>query len=366
MSYHSAGGSWHRTDISGVLLIAAMVIFCFLGTMPVNGQVRVSPAIKITPATQVTTAIQGTYAIQGTSVIAPEQDSPVANFSVDVVSGPSPLTVQFTDTSLNNPDSWLWDFNGDGLIDDQTRNPRYTYQQPGVYTVSLIAANRNGRDEEKKPRFITVEKQVLVPAADFSAEPIRGTTPLTVRFSDQSHNAPASFAWDFNGDNIIDSSERDPVFTYTDPGVYSVTLTVRSTAGSDTIAKKGYILAEKSETIPETISATPSPADTTSSPQPTSLPPTPNVQTTISPASGTEETNPFPILLIGLFIVSLLVTGGFILKRANVSRSRSGEDLHIEMSGGIEYGDGLSIMVDEKQRSPGENARKQEENDDLF
>ena len=88
-----------------------------------NAQVKVSPAIKVTPATQVPSAIQGTYAIQVTSVIVPEQDSLVANFSADVVSGPSPLTVQFTDTSLNNPDSWLWDFNGDGLIDDQTRNP---------------------------------------------------------------------------------------------------------------------------------------------------------------------------------------------------------------------------------------------------
>jgi hypothetical protein len=63
--------------------------------------------------------------------------------------------------------------------------------------------------------------------------------------------------------------------------------------------------------------------------------------------------------------VALLVTGGFILKRTSSSQSRSGEDLHIEMSGGIDYGDGQSIMVDEKQRSPGEDIREQEEDDDL-
>ena len=360
MSYDSAGGSRHRTDISGILVIAGVMILCFLGTMPVNAQVKVSPAIKVTPA------MQGTSALQVTPVIIPEQASPVANFTADVVSGPAPLTVQFTDTSLNNPDSWMWDFNSDGLLDAQTRNPRYVYEQPGMYTVTLSVASRNGKDEERKLRFITVENQVPVPVADFSADSVRGTTPLTVRFTDLSSSSPTSYAWDFNGDSITDSSEKDPVFTYTDPGVYSVALTVRSPAGSDTISKKGYILAENPEIIMDTVSATPSPADTISSPSPTSLPPTSRVRTTTPAEPGTEETSPFPALLIGLFIVALLVTGGFILKRTSSSRNRSGEDLLIEMSGGIDYGDGQSIMVDEKQRSPGEDIPEQEKDDDLF
>ena len=350
MSYYSAGGNRHRTDISSILVIAGVMILCFLGTMAVDAQVvKVSPEIKVTPAVQVT------------SVIVPEQTSPVANFTANVVSGPAPLTVQFTDTSLNNPDSWLWDFNGDGRIDDQTRNPRYTYQQPGVYTISLSVASRNGKDEERKPGFITVEKQVPVPVADFSADPVRGTTPLTVRFTDLSRNSPTSYAWDFNSDAITDSSEEDPVFTYTDPGVYSVALTVRNKDGSDTISKKGYILAENPETITDTVFATPYPVGTISSPQQTSLPLTSRVQTTIPPVTGTEETYPFPALLIGIFIVALLVAGGFILKRSGSSHGQSGEDLHIEMSGGIDYGDELSTRVDERRHSPGENARKQEE-----
>jgi hypothetical protein len=202
---------------------------------------------------------------------------------------------------------------------------------------------------------------VLVPVADFSADPVRGTTPLTVRFTDLSSNSPTSYAWDFNGDTITDSTEEDPVFTYTDPGVYSVALTVRSTGGSDTISKKGHILAEYPVTITDTASVTPYPVDTISSPRQTSLPSTSRVQTTVPPVTGTEEPYPFPALLIGIFVVALLVTGGFILKRSGSSHGQSGEDLHIEMSGGIDYGDGLSTMVDERRHSPGENARKQEE-----
>lgn len=345
MSNLPAGCPCHRRDISGILVIAAVILFCFVGAVPVQAQVTVSTLKQVTP------------------VLIHEQASPVANFTADVVVGPAPLSVQFTDTSLNNPDSWLWDLNGDGLIDDQTRNPRYTYQQPGTYTVTLSVMSKTGKDEETKIGFIAVERYMPAPIADFSADPVRGTTPLTVRFTDQSHNSKTSFAWDFNGDNITDSREQDPVYTYTDPGIYSVQLTVRGTGGSDTLLKKGYILAEKP--IADTVSVPPRPAETISFPQPTSLPFTSNLQTTAPPAPGTGETYPFPALFIGIFIVALLVIGGFILKRSGSSPGQSGEDLHIEMSGGIDYGDGLSILVDEKQRSLVQNREKQEEDDDL-
>lgn len=353
MSYQNAGGSRQRTDFSGILVVAGVMILCFLGTLPVNAQVKVSPVKQVTP------------------VLIYEQASPVANFTADFESGPAPLTVHFTDTSLNNPDSWLWDFNGDGRIDDQTRNPRHVYDLPGVYTVTLTVASKTGKGEVTKIGFITVEKQMPAPVADFTADPARGTTPLTVRFTDLSHYSPTTFEWDFNGDTITDSSEKDPVFTYTDPGVYSVQLTVRSTAGSDTISKKGYIIAEKPETIIETISATPSPADiispTTSSPLPTSLPLTSRVLTTAPPSPPeTKETYPFPALLIGIFIVAVLAIGGFILKRSGSSQGPSGKDLHIEMSGGIDYGDEVSTETDEKLDSPEETTLKNEHDDDLF
>ena len=49
-------------------------------------------------------------------------------FTADVTSGLSPLTVNFTDTSVTNDPigvlSWAWDFENDGLVDDTTRTPR--------------------------------------------------------------------------------------------------------------------------------------------------------------------------------------------------------------------------------------------------
>lgn len=70
---------------------------------------------------------------------------PVASFTADVVSGSSPLDVQFTDTSSPTATSWFWDF-GDG--DTSTlQNPSHTYSTPGSYNVVLTATNTYGSDD---------------------------------------------------------------------------------------------------------------------------------------------------------------------------------------------------------------------------
>jgi len=82
--------------------------------------------------------------------------TPVANFTANPTSGRASLTVQFTDTSTNNPTSWRWDFNNDGIIDSTQQNPLYKYMTAGVYTVTLNATNAAGSDIETKTDYITV------------------------------------------------------------------------------------------------------------------------------------------------------------------------------------------------------------------
>jgi PKD repeat protein len=79
---------------------------------------------------------------------------PVADFSADVTSGTTPLTVTFTDTSTNTPTSWAWDFGDSGTA--TTQNPQHTYSTPGIYTVGLTATNAGGSDTETKTAYITV------------------------------------------------------------------------------------------------------------------------------------------------------------------------------------------------------------------
>ncbi|MCA3007540.1 MAG: PKD domain-containing protein [Phycisphaerales bacterium] len=67
-------------------------------------------------------------------------------------------------------------------------------------------------------------------SAAFSASATGGATPLAVTFTDQSFSsAPGGitgWAWDFDGDNVVDSTLPNPTHVYTACGSYTVSLTV--------------------------------------------------------------------------------------------------------------------------------------------
>jgi len=86
---------------------------------------------------------------------------------------------------------------------------------------------------------LTVPEAVGVPTADFYATPTSGSEPLTVQFFDKSTNFDniTSWEWDFDNDGVIDSTEQNPVYTYTQNGTYTVTLTVTGDLGTDTETK---------------------------------------------------------------------------------------------------------------------------------
>ncbi len=80
--------------------------------------------------------------------------------------------------------------------------------------------------------------------ADFTADTTFGTVPFDVSFTDLSVGDITSWEWDFENDGTIDSDEQNPVHTYTETGVYSVSLTVGDGINTNTIVKEDYIIAD--------------------------------------------------------------------------------------------------------------------------
>jgi hypothetical protein len=192
----------------------------------------------------VATNSSGSGEVVKTSVITVTQPVPVADFSTDTVSGPAPLTVNFTDTSTNSPTSWAWDFNNDGTTDSTVQSPSYSYSTPGTYSAKLTATNSGGSGQVIKLNLITVAQSA--PVADFSANLTSGTAPLTVTFTDTSTNSPSSWAWDFNDDGTTDSTAQNPTTTYNTSGTYSVKLIATNSGGSDTEVKTNMITVSPS------------------------------------------------------------------------------------------------------------------------
>lgn len=137
-----------------------------------------------------------------------------ASFTMNQTTGPVPLTVQFTDTSNNQPTSWLWNF-GDGSTSTQ-QNPLHRYITSGVYTVRLDATDALGSC------WNTNQITVSPLAASFTANQTSGLEPLTVQFTDTSTDQPISWRWNF-GDGGI-STLQNPVHVYAKAGLYLVNL----------------------------------------------------------------------------------------------------------------------------------------------
>lgn len=81
--------------------------------------------------------------------------------------------------------------------------------------------------------------------ADFTADVTEGIVPLTVQFTDLStgyETTIISWKWDFDGDGTIDSEQQHPMWVYSEPGTYTVSLTVSDGEFSDTETKIDYIV----------------------------------------------------------------------------------------------------------------------------
>lgn len=82
-----------------------------------------------------------------------------ADFSASPLTGMAPLEVQFTDHTaggLHTILSWSWDF-GDGSPEDTDQHPVHTYEDPGVYTVTLIVTTDLDVVSKTRTAYITVE-----------------------------------------------------------------------------------------------------------------------------------------------------------------------------------------------------------------
>ena len=83
----------------------------------------------------------------------------------------------------------------------------------------------------------TANPSPLLPA--FFGTPTSGVFPLNVHFFDQSQGNPIEWEWDF-GDGNVDSVQN-PVHSYTQIGVYSVSLIVRDAGSMNSVAFQNYI-----------------------------------------------------------------------------------------------------------------------------
>jgi PKD repeat protein len=145
--------------------------------------------------------------------------------------------ISFTDASTGNIDQWVWDFGDGSSSTDQ--NPAHTYATSGTYPVTLTVSNPYCRSRTAAWPIV-VDR---MPQASFAANITTGMVPLAVRFTNTSRGWQTGLDWDFGDGVAVNSTETNPVHTYTTGGTYTVLLFASNTYGTGTERKNSFIHA---------------------------------------------------------------------------------------------------------------------------
>ena len=139
----------------------------------------------------------------------------------DTIIGCLPLPIDFSANQFGSG-SWIWDFgNGDTAM---SRNPTYTYHQPGTFTVSLKTNSSDGCPFFVE-NYITFTIMSIIPnisALQYNCD------QSTLQLTDSTENI-SSWYWNF-GDGTY-STLQSPIHQFPDTLVYDISVTLVNTNG---------------------------------------------------------------------------------------------------------------------------------------
>jgi PKD repeat protein len=150
---------------------------------------------------------------------------PAANFIADTLMACAPYIADFMDVSAG-ASSWAWNF-GDGN-NDTIQNPSHLYDNPGIYTVSLIVTSSLGcTDTITRVNYI----QATGPEVNFGADTTRSCDALFVNFTDSSIFGSPITSWNWNFGDGNSSTLQNPTHNYSSSGIFDVSLSVTDLDG---------------------------------------------------------------------------------------------------------------------------------------
>ncbi len=153
----------------------------------------------------------------------------------------APLTVNFTNISLDQQLSWSWDF-GNGVTSTDLNPPAQTYTAEGNYTVTLV-----GTDANNCSGTSSIIVSIGEPLADFS--PAQDTICLgSLPIPMMNNSSAGTYAWTFdNGAFPATSTQTSPLVQFNNPGVTNITLTVTSLDGNCSSMTTGSVFVEDAD-----------------------------------------------------------------------------------------------------------------------
>ena len=155
---------------------------------------------------------------------------PTAAFQFGETRGCLPLQVEYTNQSQTFNGSYEWSFQGGTPATSTEENPVVTYNEPGIYPVSLVAISDGGNDTLTLDSLVTVFGP---PETNFATENDPGSS--LIRLRDSSVNA-VNQIWRFDG-NITVLPDNSTSYDFSTSGEHEVTLITNNECGADTLSR---------------------------------------------------------------------------------------------------------------------------------
>lgn len=166
---------------------------------------------------------------------------PVVDFEVVPDAGCMPLLVALNDlSSIATGANAAWDWKIENLFSSSQQNTNYTLENAGLYDVTLTVTSDMGCSTSlTRNDFITVHPK---PFPEFAFTPtVTEILYPEITFTDLSGGNPVQWNWQFGTGDI--STIQNPVYSYADTGIFTVTFEVLNEFGcSDTIEHTLVIL----------------------------------------------------------------------------------------------------------------------------
>jgi cytochrome c len=131
--------------------------------------------------------------------------------------------------------TYLWDF-GDGTTSTE-QNPAKAYLAAATRTVTVtVSDGKEGGTVTSAPLSVVVQANRNPSANGLTMTPQAGFAPLTINWGGAATDQDGAghvltYAWDFDGDGVDDSTAQNPSFTYNAAGTFSPRVIVRDPFG---------------------------------------------------------------------------------------------------------------------------------------
>ncbi len=169
---------------------------------------------------------------------------PLADFSIDNTEGCVPVVVNFSDNSSSengNIVSWLWDVGGSAGVLAQMSPADFSssYEIGGSYSASLTVVDEKGCTTTISQPNAVIASSLTTPDIEIELLP-SCDLPWEINFTNVNADSLISYSWDF-GNGATYQGIQPPTITYSDVGVYDISVFMESGDCRDTLILDAFV-----------------------------------------------------------------------------------------------------------------------------